>query len=191
MPSATVDELEALYARDPDPWNFRNSSFEAAKYGQTLAHLPRPRYRSALEVGCSIAVLGRRLAERCDLYLGIDASRRALDIAAAEPRPGMRFRRQIVPGQFPDGPFDLVLLSEVLYFLGAQDIATLALRVKAAAPRGDVLCVNTLRPTDRELDGPTAIGLFIAAFGRQPAECWATEDYRIDVFPATAANTDA
>jgi SAM-dependent methyltransferase len=191
MPSATSEELDALYARDPDPWRFRTSDYEAAKFAHTLACLPRARYRHALEVGCSIAVLGRLLAERCDRYLGIDASRRALALAEAEARPGMRFLHLVVPQSFPDGRFDLVLLSEILYFLGPRDVAQLAARVIEAAPGGDVVCVNTRHPTDRELDGLTALGLFGAAFGRRPARTWTTKDYRIDVFPSAGVGAGA
>ncbi len=184
MPSATPEELDALYARNPDPWNFRDSAYERAKYAQTLDLLPRTSYASALEVGASIGVLGRMLAPRCERYLGIDASRRAIDLARADMLANMAFRFCLVPERFPDGPFDLILLSEVLYFLGREDVAALAAQVAAASPRGDVVCVNYLGATGRELDGAQAVGLFAGAFGRRPQRVFVTADYRIDVFPA-------
>ena len=58
--------FDALYTADPDPWNFAASPYEQAKYALTLNAMPKPRYRSALEVGCSIGVLTRLLASRCD-----------------------------------------------------------------------------------------------------------------------------
>lgn len=184
MPSATPEELDALYERNPDPWNFRASAYEREKYLQTLASLPKQRYLSALEVGASIGVLGRLVAPRCDRYLGIDASRRAIDIARRDLPASMAFRFCVVPERFPDGPFDLILLSEVLYFLARDDIEVLASQVVAAAPQGDVVCVNYLGATDRDLDGAQAVRIFTAAFGRPPRRIFATSDYRIDVFPA-------
>jgi 2-polyprenyl-3-methyl-5-hydroxy-6-metoxy-1,4-benzoquinol methylase len=142
-----------------------------------------------LEVGCSIAVLGRMLATRCDRYLGIDASRRALAQAAQLSRPNMIFDECWVLSQFPKGPFDLIVLSEILYFLGAPDVAVLASQVAHAAPAGDILCVNMLGPTDRELDGTTAIGLFGAALNRSPTRTLVQDGYRIDLYSAHRAPT--
>jgi hypothetical protein len=43
--------FDALYTADPDPWNFAASPYELAKYTLTLNAMPKPRSRSALEVG--------------------------------------------------------------------------------------------------------------------------------------------
>mgnify|MGYP002173336086 CR=1 FL=1 len=48
----------------------------------TLAALPRERYRSVVEIGCSIAVLGAKLAGRADRYLGLDVSPPAVEAAS-------------------------------------------------------------------------------------------------------------
>lgn len=55
--SLPPDYFDVRYAADPDPWNFAGSPYERDKYAATLAALPRERYASALEVGCSIGVL--------------------------------------------------------------------------------------------------------------------------------------
>ena len=67
--------FDAIYTADPDPWNFADSPYEQGKYAITLNAMPKPRYRSALEVGCSIGVLTRSLASRCDAVVAIDAAR--------------------------------------------------------------------------------------------------------------------
>ena len=54
--------FDQLYAVDDDPWQLATSDYEQAKYARTLAALPRSRYGSALEVGCSIGVLTTQLA---------------------------------------------------------------------------------------------------------------------------------
>lgn len=184
MPSATAEECEALYRRNPDPWDFRESAYEAAKYAATLSLLPRRRYSRALEVGCSIGVLGRMLAERCETYVGIDASALAIASARRDAAANMEHVRMVVPDAFPLGPFDLILLSEILYFLSADDVARLSVRVAEASARGNVVLVNHLGPTERELGGEEAALTFIEAFGREPDLSCATEGYRIDVFGA-------
>lgn len=182
MPSATAEECDALYSKSADPWNFRESAYEADKYAATLVLLPRRRYGRALEVGCSIGVLGRMLAQRCDTYLGIDASARAIALARREAAPNMEHMRMLVPDAFPSGPFDLILLSEILYFLSADDVARLAPRVAEESTEGDLMLVNHLGPTDRDLGGEEAALAFIEAYGREPDLSCSTEDFRIDVF---------
>ncbi len=51
LPPSYFDER---YAKNLDPWDFETSDYERAKYVATLDALPRARYSSALEVGCSI-----------------------------------------------------------------------------------------------------------------------------------------
>ena len=70
--------FDAAYAWDPDPWRL-SSDYEREKYATTLEALPKQRYESALEVGCSIGILTRELASRCSLLLALDAAQAALD----------------------------------------------------------------------------------------------------------------
>ena len=79
--SLTPGYFDDVYRAKADPWNFQSSPYEAAKYAATLAALPRPLYRNALEIGCSIGVLTAQLAARCEQLLSIDVSEQALDQA--------------------------------------------------------------------------------------------------------------
>jgi len=105
--------FDALYAADPDPWKFAASPYERNKYELTLDAMPKPRYRSALEVGCSIGILTRSLASRCDTLVAIDAAQAPLLEARRRcaDLPGVRFEQMFVPDQWPDGAFELILLS--------------------------------------------------------------------------------
>ncbi|MFC7609312.1 SAM-dependent methyltransferase [Teichococcus aestuarii] len=85
--------FEALYAADPDPWRFRDSAYEAGKYAATLAALERPRYGRVLEVGCSIGVLTKQLAGRCDRCWRSTA------------RPAPSRRRGAIAGLCPASPW--------------------------------------------------------------------------------------
>ena len=120
--------FDAIYTADPDPWKFAASPYERGKYTLTLNAMPKSRYRSALEVGCSIGVLTRLLASRCDAIVAIDAAQTPLVEARRRcaDLPGVRFEQMFVPDEWPDGEFDLILLSEVVYYLSREDVDRLA-----------------------------------------------------------------
>ena len=143
--------FDSIYKADPDPWNFADSPYEQGKYAITLNAMPKPRYRSALEVGCSIGVLTRSLASRCDAVVAIDAARTPLVEAKRRcaDLPGVRFEQMFVPEQWPDGVFELILLSEVVYYLSREDVGRLAARVTRSLP-AEVRCPGPL-------DGPNGL----------------------------------
>jgi SAM-dependent methyltransferase len=119
------DFFDELHRHSPDPWCFEASEYEAGKYDESLAALPRARYRSAFEVGCSIGVLTKKLAERCDALLAIDCSPASLERAGArcERESHVRFRQMNVMRECPsDGRFDLIVLSDVAYHWSWRDL---------------------------------------------------------------------
>ena len=130
--------FEHLYRTNDDPWSYQTSPYEAAKYAATLAALMRPRYADALEAGCSIGVLSALLAPRCDRLLSLDLSALAVARAAERlaPHPGARAQRALLPGDWPEGRYDLILLSEMIYYLTTPDIDTMARLVARDAADG-------------------------------------------------------
>jgi predicted TPR repeat methyltransferase len=168
LPAAYFD---ALYAGDPDPWRFRSSDYEREKYAQTVAALEGRRFARAVEIGCSIGELTARLAPLCDDLLGVDIAQAALDAAAMRNRetPQVHFQRLALPGEQPDGLFDLIVLSEVLYYFGAEDLKRVAAWVQSAlASDGVVLAVHWLGETpDYPQTGDEAVEAFTQAL--QPA----------------------
>jgi SAM-dependent methyltransferase len=181
--------FDALYANDADPWRFASSEYESAKYQATLNALPKVRYDRALEVGCSIGVFTRLLADRCDRLLGIDPAERALESARRRcaEKSNVSFDKMAAPDQWPTGAFDLIILSEVVYYLDRHDVVRLARRVKGSlSPRGDVVLVHWLGQTDYPLSGDDAVIAF-----RREAEEFAVAlrqerrpEYRLDVLRA-------
>jgi SAM-dependent methyltransferase len=176
--------FERLYAADPDPWRFKTSAYEAAKYAATVAALADRRYAAALEVGCSIGELSARIAPLCDAFLGIDIT----DVPLAEARArcaGLgqaRFACMAVPGAWPEGQFDLILLSEVLYFLNAADIRGTAERVQASlSPGGRVLLVNWIGEPEEPQPGDRAAATFIAAMKLPLTRAERAAQYRLDL----------
>jgi cyclopropane fatty-acyl-phospholipid synthase-like methyltransferase len=160
--------FDALYTADPDPWKFAASPYERGKYEITLDAMPKPRYRSALEVGCSIGVLTRSLASRCDTLIAIDAAQTPLLEARRRcaDLPGVRFEHMFVPDQWPDGVFELILLSEVVYYLSRDDVGRLAAKVtNSLAQGGSVILVHWTGLTNYPLSGDEAAALFIERIG--------------------------
>lgn len=156
--------FERLYNANPDPWNFTTSAYEQQKYDATLEALGSRRFTSALEVGCSIGVLTERLAARCEQVIGLDFAPSA--IAAARERcasyPAVRIEQMQVPRQWPEGQFDLILFSEVLYFLDESDLKEICARTtRSILPGGRVLLVNYTGVTDDPGSGESAATFFI------------------------------
>jgi trans-aconitate methyltransferase len=164
--------FEALYQADPDPWRFAESAYERDKYAATLAALPRPRYARAFEAGCSIGVLTAALASRCDALLAVDAA--AAPLQAARVRcaalPQVTLRQAVLPADWPAERFDLMLFSEVLYYLDRDDLHRLAAQTAASlAPDGDILLVHWTGETDYPLTGDAAAEAFCAALAPRAA----------------------
>jgi len=162
MPDQYFDEL---YRASPDPWAFASSEYERDKYAATLAALADGRFRRACEVGCSIGVFTRMLAPRCDSVLAIDvapaALRQARLVCAGLTQP--RFCRMRIPDQWPRGRFDLMLFSEVLYYLSPADIRRTAVRaIGSLDPGGRAMLVHWTGETDYPCTGDEAAELFIA-----------------------------
>ena len=89
--------------------------------------LPQPRYRHAFEPGCSVGVLTERLAGRCDRVTATDVAQRALDAASVRLDHGdladrVTLRRMSIDSDWPLEDFDLVVLSEVAYYLSAATL---------------------------------------------------------------------
>jgi cyclopropane fatty-acyl-phospholipid synthase-like methyltransferase len=161
--------FDALYTADPDPWKFAASPYERDKYALTLEAMPKPRYCSALEVGCSIGVLTRSLASRCETLVAIDAARTPLIDARRRcaDLPGVGFEHMFVPEQWPDGDFELILLSEVVYYMIHEDVGRLAARVSNSLIKGgSVVLVHWTGPTNYPLSGDEAAALLIERIGR-------------------------
>ncbi|GEO98543.1 class I SAM-dependent DNA methyltransferase [Methylobacterium haplocladii] len=190
--SLSPDYFAGLYADDPDPWRFASSDYERAKYAATLAALPRPRYAAALEIGCSIGVLTRQLGGRCDALTALDVVPAVLDTArkTCADQPRIRFLQAAVPGDWPGGRYDLILLSEVAYYLDRADLERLVACVREALlPGGDVVLVHYLGATDYPLSGDEAADGFIqgaAGFAGILAQS-RTAEYRLDVLRKAGA----
>jgi len=146
LPSAYFD---AMYQASADPWGFEDRWYEQRKYALSLAMLPAARYRSAFEPGCSIGVLTRMLAGRCDAVLSCDIAAAAVRATARRTAdlPQVRVEQRELPAGWPAGRFDLIVFSEFLYYFGDHDLEqVLKNAVCALVPEGTLLAVHWRHP---------------------------------------------
>ncbi len=158
--SLQVGYFDRMYQRSDDPWSFRTRWYEERKRSLTLAALPRRRFRSAFEPGCSIGLLTAELATRCDALLATDIAAAAVESARARvaDRPGTTVALMQTPAQWPGGSFDLVVLSEIAYYCAEDDLQVLAVRAAGSL---------------------TADGVLVACHWRHPVEHYPTSGDRV------------
>jgi predicted TPR repeat methyltransferase len=178
--------FERLYAESGDPWDFETSEYEQNKYTRTLAVLGERTFRRALEAGASIGVFTEMLAKRCEELLAVDVSVRA--VAAARRRLSglghVRVERRTLPEEMPDGPFDLIVASEVLYYFPREEmLAVLQGFERELARGGTLLAVHWRRETRTyPLQGDEVHELLAQNTRLQNKETIIEPDYRIDLF---------
>ena len=145
--SLDSEYFKDVYDANEDPWNFETSEYEAGKYSATIAALPKQHYENVLEIGCSIGVLTQLLAQKSNHLLATDVSQKALDIAAkrCEKLKNVSFQKMSFPKELPEDQYDLIMISEVAYYLSSADwefaISNLYERL---SPNGNVVLVHWL-----------------------------------------------
>ncbi|WP_395607243.1 SAM-dependent methyltransferase [Pseudomonas sp. B22129] len=143
--SVATPYFDQLFAGNDDPWAFRQRWYERRKRALTLAVLTRPRYASIFEPGCANGELSAELAPRCDRLLCCDTASAAVTLA--EKRllgfAHAQVQQSRLPQQWPAGPFDLIVLSELCYYLDIDDLNTLIDRALASlADDGQLLACH-------------------------------------------------
>jgi len=181
----TAADFEARYLREGDPWGYETSPYERAKYAATLEACGDGPFASALELGGSIGVFSALLAPRCRSLVTIDGSQTA--VAAARRRLAGRQAITTVVGMIPsDIPrrgYDLVVASEILYYLSPPDLEDTLEVLREGLVAGGRLVAVHWRPAGPERpldaagvhDGLRRLSWLAVVTGAQ------TDDYLLDV----------
>lgn len=187
--------FDATYDRHDDPWGFTHRWYERRKRAVTTSALPDERYARALEVGCSIGVLTAELAERCDDLLAIDlapaAVERARDRLAG--RDHVRVEVGDVADRAPAGPFDLIVVSEVGYYLTLAHLRDVLSRLEAElAPGGTLVACHWRHPVaDYPLTGDQVHRTLARGTALTRVVAHEEADFLLDVYSADARSVAA
>lgn len=183
--------FEARYRAEADPWRLEPRWYERRKRALTVASLSRERYERAFEPACALGLLTAMLAPRCDQLIAVDASPTAA-ASAAHRLAGfghVEVGCMSVPDAWPSGRFDLIVLSEVGYYLRRDTMRRLA---RDAAARltddGELLAVH-YRPAVAEhlIDGDTVHAVLHDTPGLRSRLSHAEPLFLIDGFDRAAA----
>jgi cyclopropane fatty-acyl-phospholipid synthase-like methyltransferase len=181
--------FDRLYAGADDPWQLSTRWYEQRKYAITLALLPDRRYRHAFEPGCSIGTLTERLAQRCDHVTAVDVADAALRgadarLRAAGCRDRVTLAQSSLDAAWPSGPFDLLVLSEVAYYLEAGTLAAVLRRqCRGLQPGATVVAAHWRHAVaDYPLTGDEAHAVIALTPGLTPMGCYRDSDVVIEVF---------
>ena len=134
---------ESLFAQ-PDPWGY-SSDYEQTKYEHTLELLPEGPIGRALELACAEGHFTAQLALRVGSLVAADIAAKALERAAQRcaGQPHVSFRQLDMRRDPLPGGFDLIVCSEVLYYIGdGLDLRRFARRLAAALVPGGHLLVT-------------------------------------------------
>ena len=151
--------FEKMYAAKRDPWEFETSWYEQRKYSLTIGALPKARYTYAFEPGCSIGVLSSLLAARCEKLLATDVIPSALEQTRQRLQhlPHVIVEWAAIPEDWPDGSFDLIVLSELAYYFDAETLGKIVELARSSIVRGGTLIgVHWRGITDYPLCGDEA-----------------------------------
>jgi SAM-dependent methyltransferase len=142
--------FDGLWSQE-DPWGLEASPFEAERHRRQLELVSDRRYERALEIGCGAGAFTAVLAPLADHLLALDVSPAAIERARARRLPDVVELRVVdVVDEDEDlgAPWDLVVLSETVYYLGWLypffDVAWLAARLfEGTRSGGRLLLSNT------------------------------------------------
>lgn len=164
--STTYSEtyFDALYNDNADPWQYQTRWYEKRKRDICLAVLPQAQYANAIELGCGNGVFSELLAQRCQALLSLDGNKHAVQLAKQRlvKLPHVKVIQGVIPNilfsleafflethPISDSilastpPFDLIVISEILYYLPPKQIdRVIAWIEQHLAKGGTLLCCH-------------------------------------------------
>ncbi len=139
--------FDELFTLDEDPWNYRSSWPERRRLDLLVAMLPDERYDAVFEPACANGTLTARLATRAKRLVAWDGSTHAVAHARRHLSAfaNVEFGNHLVPDDWPDSTFDLIVLSDFLYYLPSETIADVAaVAFRTLRPKGSIAACHWL-----------------------------------------------
>jgi SAM-dependent methyltransferase len=142
--SMTLDDGHDDHGR----WDYERSDYERSKHEATLAACGAGPFTNALELGGSIGVFTEMLAPRCTALTTVDVARTAAAMARRRLAdfPQVRVIYGAIPDAVPDQKFDLIVASEILYYLSPEDLEHTLTQIRGQLTSGGRLVAVHWRP---------------------------------------------
>ena len=195
---ASAVHFQQLYQQDADPWKVRQRWYEHRKRNVVLACLPDQRYRRAYEPACGNGELTAALAQRAEHLAASDMSPEAVRLTQqrlqrehASDASRVVVECQQLPQDWPkDASFDLIVISEMLYYLPEPDLLRLRQRcIGSLASGGTLVLCHWRRPfADRLIDTDAAHELFDESPALHHLARHAEDDFLLDIWSGNAAS---
>lgn len=178
--------FDAMFAVSDDPWKFQSRWYERRKRALTLACLPADRYVHGFEPGCANGELSAGLATRCDRLLVSDGVDKAVALARQrlKAQSHVEVRKAWMPADWPREKFDLIVLSEFLFYLKPGTVEVIARKaLETLEPGGVILACHWRRPIAHcVLTGDDAHDILQRTIAL-PRQCQVLDaDFRLDVW---------
>jgi len=180
-----LDETFEGAWRVGDPWDLETSALDQESYARQLALVGDRRYGRVLEIGCAAGAFTRRLAALADRVLALDVAPSAIERARQDVPPNVDFRvgdaMELDPVR--EGPWDLVVMSETIYYLGWLytffEVGWLADQLfEATESGGRFLMANTYGSSSQSLMQPWLIDTYRDLFANVGFKLEARESFR-------------
>jgi 2-polyprenyl-3-methyl-5-hydroxy-6-metoxy-1,4-benzoquinol methylase len=141
--SHTPERFNRFYWLDKDPFGAKNSKYETSKQDRLLELISRRKSQRGLDVGCGNGYLTRRIAEHCQHLEGIDFASRAIHLAQENCKEQSDISLNVadIRSYESDEPFDLLICSEVLYYLQGQELEDVVDKLYRLSHQGAWLAV--------------------------------------------------
>ena len=177
--------FEQIYSRVNDPWKCETSAYELLKLRRTTDAVVRlVPVGPILDIGCGEGLLAEALGERGLCVTAIDVSdsaiRRARERCVSYPHVQF-IAGNILADPVGDG-FDLIVLSEVLYYLGVgpRRRAMCARLVEALADHGHIVATDpwpAARTIERSLRAHARLEIIDEQVHRDPGRAYSITTY--------------
>lgn len=152
-----IEGFEAKFQENPDPWNYATSPFEAHKRRILRLACGNRQYGRVLELACANGETTKVLATICLNLLAVDGS----ITAVAEARRSTQHLSNVsvacmpLPDGLPRRQFDLIVASEIFYYLKPRDLHRLLARLyQSLAPGGRIVCLHHIVDFDDAASRP-------------------------------------
>ncbi|CAN5361294.1 hypothetical protein BH11ACT2_BH11ACT2_16810 [soil metagenome] len=177
--------FDALYARRDDPWYLATRWYEERKRAVTMASLPRRRFGRTLEIGSSIGMLTELLRDRSDDLVSIDIAAAAVEATRSRVGDTVTVLQTDAAAGLPDGQYDLIVVSEIGYYLTVDALARLVADIVAhLAPGATVVACHWRHPTDYLQTGDAVHAGIAENIGLARIASHLEPDFVLDVYSA-------